>query len=104
MDHQDTFSLLKGLILCFNAQIIGVQETHCVGMNRLIICIYVEQHWGQDAASWKAILLSAPSAAFADEVHKKRLFDNMFWISSVSLTSCAISNNFLVRILWFTVS
>ena len=26
---------------------------------------------GKDAALWKAILLSAPSAAFADEVHKE---------------------------------
>ena len=32
---------------------------------------YVEQQRGMDAALWKAILLSAPSAAFADEVHKK---------------------------------
>ena len=65
------FHLLKGLLLCGNAQIIGVQETPCVGMNRLIICIYVEQQSGKDAALWKAILLSAPSAAFADEVHIK---------------------------------
>ena len=35
---------------------------------------------------------------------KKRLFDSMFWISSVSLMACVISKNFLVRILWFTVS
>ena len=33
---------------------------------------------------------------------KKRLLDNMFWISSVRLTSCVISNIFLVRILCFT--
>ena len=98
------FHLLKGLLMCGNAQIVGVQETPCVGMNRVIICIHVEQQRGNDAALWKAILLFAPSAAFADEVHKKRLFDNMFWISSVSLTSCVISKNFLVRILWFTVS
>ena len=66
------FHLLKGLLLlCGNAQIIGIQGTHCVGMNRLIICIYVEQQRGKDAAMWKAILLSAPSAALADEVHKK---------------------------------
>ena len=62
----------------------------------------VEQQRGKDAALWKAILLSAPSAAFTDEVHKTRLFDNMFWISYVSLTSGVISNNFLVRIMWFT--
>ena len=63
------FHLLKGLFLCGNAQIIGVQETPCVGMNRLII--YAEQLRGKDAALWKAILLSAPSVAFADEVHIK---------------------------------
>ena len=94
---KDLFHLLKELLLCSNAQIIGVQET-CVGMNRLVICIYVEQQRGKHAALWKAILLSAPSAAFADEVHKKRLFDIMFWISSVSLTSCFISKNFLVSL------
>ena len=65
------FHLLKGLLLCGNAQIIRVQETPCVGMNRLIICIYVEQQRGKDAALWKAILLSALSAAFADELQKK---------------------------------
>ena len=91
------FHLLKGLLLCGNAQIIGVQET-CVGMNRLVICIYVEQQRGKDVALWKAILLSAPSAAFTDEVHKQHLFDSMFWISSVSLTSCFISKNFLVSL------
>ena len=32
---------------------------------------YVEQQRGKNAALWKAILLSAPSAVFADEVHKK---------------------------------
>ena len=53
-----------------------------------------------DAALWKAILLSAPSAVFADEVHIEA-FDNMFWISSVSYV---ISNNFLVKIIWFTVA
>ena len=63
------FHLLKGLLLCGNAQIIGVHETPCDGVNRLIICIYVEQHRGNDTALWKAILLSAPSAAFADEVN-----------------------------------
>ena len=65
------FHLLKGLLMCGNAQIISVQETPCVGMDRLIICIYVEQQRGKDATLWKAILLSAPSAAFADEVHKE---------------------------------
>ena len=84
--------------------IIGVQETPCFVMNRLIICIYVEQQMGKDAALWKAIHLSAPSASFADEVTQKSMFDNMFWISYVSLKSCVISKNFLVRILWFTVS
>ena len=64
---------------------------------------YVEQQRGMDAALWKAILLSAPSAVFADEVHIEA-FDNMFWISSVSLASCVISKNFQVRIMWFTVS
>ena len=33
--------------------------------------IDVEQQRGKDAALWKAILLPAPSAAFADEVHIK---------------------------------
>ena len=63
---------------------------------------YVEQQRGKNAALWKVILLSAPSAAFANEVHKKGPFDNMFWISSVSITSCGISKNFLVRIMLFT--
>ena len=31
----------------------------------------VEQQRGKDAALWKAILLFAPSAAFADEIHTK---------------------------------
>ena len=44
------FHLLKGLLMCGNAQIIGVQETPCVGMNRLIICIHVEQQRDKDAA------------------------------------------------------
>ena len=72
----------------------------------LVICIYVdvEQQMVKDAALWKAISMPAPSAALADEVNKKRLFDSMFLVSSVSLTSCIISNHFLVRILWFTVS
>ena len=65
------FPLLEGLLLCGNAHIIGVQETPCVGKNRLVICIHVEQQRGKDAALWKAILLSAPSAAFADEFHTK---------------------------------
>ena len=65
------FHLLKGLFLCGNAQIVSVQETPCVGMDRLIICIYIEQQRGKDATLWKAILLSVPSAAFADEVHKE---------------------------------
>ena len=33
------------------------------------LLIYVEQQRGKDAALWKAILLSAPSPAFVDEVH-----------------------------------
>ena len=35
------FHLLKGLLLCDNAQVIGVQETPltCAGMNWLVICI-----------------------------------------------------------------
>ena len=32
--------LLKGLLLCGNAQILRVHETPCVGMNRLVICVY----------------------------------------------------------------
>ena len=35
------------------------------------LCWDVEQQRGKDAALWKVILLSAPSAAFADEVHIK---------------------------------
>ena len=31
--------LLKGLLLCADAHIIGVQENPCVGMNMLAICI-----------------------------------------------------------------
>ncbi len=74
-------------------------------MNRLVICKYVEQQRGNDADLWKAFLLYAPpSAAFADEVHKKRLFASMFWISSANPTCCVMSNNFLVMIRWFTVS
>ena len=96
------FHLLKGVLLCGNAQIIGVQETPGVRMNRLVICINVEHQRGKDAAFWKAILLSAPSAVFTDEVHKKRLLDTMFWISSVSIMYCVISCNILVRIMWFT--
>ena len=33
------FHLLKGLLLCGNSHIIGVQETPCVGMNSLVICM-----------------------------------------------------------------
>ena len=66
------FHLLKGLLLCDNAQIIGAQETHCVGMGLMVICIDVEQQRGKDAAMWNAILLlSAPYAVFADEVNNK---------------------------------
>ena len=65
------FHLLKGLLLCGIAQIIDVHESPCLGMNRLVICVDVEQQSGNDAALWKAVLLSAPSAAFADQVHIK---------------------------------
>ena len=85
MRHQEYFHLLKVLLLCG----IGVQETTCVRMNWLVIC--VQQQRGNDAPLWQAVLLSAPSAAFANEFHTKRLFDSTFWISSVSLTSCVIS-------------
>ena len=47
--------LLKGLLLRGSTQVIGVQETPCVGMNWLVI--YVEQQRGKDAALWKAIIL-----------------------------------------------
>ena len=60
--HQESFPPPQGLLLCGNAQLIGVQETPCVGMNRLVICIYVDQQRGKDAALWKAILLSSSSA------------------------------------------
>ena len=78
-------------ILWISPEVVGSvvwsQACECVTwMNRLVICINVEQQRGKDAALWKAILLllSAPSAAFADKVHTKCLLDNMFWISSVS--------------------
>ena len=67
-----------------------------------VYVVDVEQQMVKDAALWKAISMLAPSAALADEVNKKRLFDSTFLVSSVSLTSCIISNHFLVRILWFT--
>ena len=63
--------LLKGLLLCGHAHVIGVQETPCVGINSLVIYIEVEQQRGKDPALWEAILLSAPSAVFANKVHKK---------------------------------
>ena len=73
------FHLLKGLLLCGSAHVIGIglQETHCVGINTLAICIDVEQQTDKDAAWSKVILLSGPSAAFADKVHRKRMFDSM---------------------------
>ena len=58
------FNLVKGLLLCGNAQVIGVQETLCVGINWLVICIDVEQQMGKDAALLQAIDLYAPSGAF----------------------------------------
>ena len=75
------FHLSKGLLLCGNAQVICVHETHCVGV--------------KDAALWKAIFLSAPSAAFSDEVHKKHMCDSMFWISSVIICLIACSGSVL---------
>ena len=36
------FHLLEGLFMCGNAQVMGEQETPCVGMNWLVICIL---HW-----------------------------------------------------------
>ena len=84
------------------------KDCFCVAMHissaYMKLHVYVEQQRGKDAALWMAILLSASSAAFADEVHKLRLFDDMFWTSSVSLTSCGISKNVLVRTLLSTVS
>ena len=68
--QRESFRLLKELRRYGIAQIIGVQETPCVGMNRLVIRIGVEQQRSKDAFLCKPILLSAPSAAFADEVHK----------------------------------
>ena len=52
-----------------NAQIISIQGTPCDGMNRLVMCIYVEQQRVKDL--WKVFLLCEPSAVFADEVHTK---------------------------------
>ena len=60
-------------------------------MSWLSICIDVEQHRGKDAVLWKAILLSAQSAAFAYEVDTKCLFDSMFWISYVSASRPVLS-------------
>ena len=100
--HQESFPLPQRIASVWQCADHRRTGTSCVGMSKLYN--YVEQQGGKDAALWKAIILSAPSATFADEVHKKRLFDSMFWISSVSLASCVISKNFLVMIMWPIVS
>ena len=69
--HQESFPPPQRIASVWQCTDHRRKETPCVGMNRLIICNYVEQHRGKDAALWKAILLSAPSDAFADEVHIK---------------------------------
>ena len=58
------FHLLKGLLLCCNAHIISV----VVWTEQAGQFAYVEQQGGEDAALWKAILLSVPYVAFVDEV------------------------------------
>ena len=97
------YHLLKGLLLCGNAQTIGVQETPCVGMNRLAICTYMLNNRGARTLPFgRPFFCLRHLMRLPTRSTKKRPFDNMFWISSVSLTSCVISKNFPVRIPWFT--
>ena len=70
MHHQESFPPSQRIASMYgNAHIISVQKTPCDGMNRLGMCIYVEQHMVKDL--WKVFLLCEPSAVFADEVHTK---------------------------------
>ena len=74
---------------------IGVQETPCVEMNRLVICTCVEQQRGKDAAFLEDhYSVCAICCVCQRGPHKNCLLNNMFWITSVSITSCVISKNF----------
>ena len=75
------------------------------GVDRLVVRVHVKEQQCKHTSLWKAIFLSAPSAALAVEDHKKnRQLDSNVWMSPVSLTSFVSSKIFLGRILWFTVS
>ena len=70
------FHLLKGLLLCGNAQVIGVRETPltCVGMNWLVICIEsidVEQQMGQGRCLVEGHSSVCAICCVSDDVHKQ---------------------------------